>query len=83
MEDGSYAVGLFNTADFGRTPESYFRWGDEKPVKYSWRLAGAGLKGRWKLRDVWRQKDLGVSGGVFTTSIPYHGVLLLRVSPEK
>ncbi|HVU58157.1 MAG TPA: NPCBM/NEW2 domain-containing protein [Puia sp.] len=83
MEDGSYAVGLFNTADFGRTPESYFRWGDEKPVGCAWKLAGAGLKGRWKLRDVWRQKDLGVFEGSFSTSIPYHGVLLLRVFPEK
>jgi alpha-galactosidase len=83
MEDGGFAVGLFNTADFGKTPESYFRWGDEKPVTYSWELAKAGLKGKWKLRDVWRQKDLGVFEGGFSTTIPYHGVLLLRAYPEK
>lgn len=30
MEDGSYTAGLFNIDGFGETPQSYFRWGDEK-----------------------------------------------------
>ena len=81
MEDGSYAVGLFNIDGFGKTPQSFFRWGDEKDRSFDFDLAKVGLKGKWKLRDVWRQKDLGISEGVYKTHIPHHGVVLLRMYP--
>jgi alpha-galactosidase len=35
LEDGSYAVGLFNTADYGKTPQSYFRWGNESSKQFT------------------------------------------------
>ena len=79
MEDGSFAVGLFNTDNFGKTPESYFRWGDEKSGQFAFDFAKTGLKGKWKLRDVWRQKDLGEFDDVFKCEIPHHGVVLLRM----
>jgi len=79
LEDGSVAVGLFNVAGFGATPESYFRWNDEPPKAFRFKFAQAGLKGRWNLRDVWRQKDLGRFKGSFKTSIPHHGVVVLRM----
>ncbi len=47
---------------------------------YTFDFASAGLQGRWKLRDAWRQKDLGEFTGSFTTDIPFHGVILLRMS---
>jgi alpha-galactosidase len=79
MADGSYAVGLFNTDDYGKTPQSYFRWGNEKPASFEFNFAKAGLHGKWKLRDVWRQKDVGFYNNQFKTTIPYHGVVLLRM----
>ena len=79
MEDGSYAVGLFNTDGYGTTPQSYFRWGNEKEKSYDFDFTKVGLKGTWKLRDVWRQKTLGTFNGSFKTSIPYHGVVMLRM----
>lgn len=81
LEDGSYAVGLFNTADYGRTPQSYFRWGNEKPKSFEFNFSKAGLHGKWKLRDAWRQKTLGIFNGKFSSHIPYHGVVLLRMYP--
>ena len=81
LEDGSFAVGLFNVGDFGETPESYFRWGDETSRPYTFDLAKAGLKGNYRLRDVWRQKDLGVFERTFKTDIRHHGVILLRLFP--
>ena len=60
-------MGLFNTADYGKTPESYFHWANEKPKSYSFDFASIGLKGKYKLRDVWRQKDLGTFEGSFKT----------------
>lgn len=83
MEDGSFAVGLFNTDNYGTTPESYFTWGDEIPKSFTFDFAKAGLNGKWKLRDVWRQKDLGEFDGSFTTEIPFHGVVMLRMFPVK
>ena len=80
MEDGSYAVGLFNTDDFGKTPQSYFRWNDEAPKTFEFRFADAGLAGNWTVRNVWTQKDLGRFEGSITTSIRHHGVVVLRLS---
>jgi alpha-galactosidase len=79
LEDGSYAVGLFNIDGWGTTAQSYFTWGDEKPKSYSFDFSKLGLKGKWKLRDVWKQKDLGEYKGTFITEINHHGVVMLRL----
>jgi alpha-galactosidase len=81
--DGSYAVGLFNTDDFMKTPQSYFRWGDEQPKQFEFDFAKVGLKGQWKLRDLWRQKNLGEFNGSFNTIIRYHGVVMLKMTAVK
>lgn len=83
LEDGSYAIGLFNVADYGETPESYFRWGDEKPDFFTFDFTKIGLKGKFKLRDMWQQKDLGNFKDSFTTDIRHHGVVMLRMFPKK
>ena len=80
LEDGSYGVGLFNTDNYGQSPASFFRWGDERPKQYQLKLKKLGLDGQWKLRDVWRQADLGVFGQGFEAEIPHHGVVMLRMS---
>jgi alpha-galactosidase len=83
MEDGSYAIGLFNIDGFGKTPQSYFRWGDEKARPFTFDFKKVGLKGKWRLRDVWRQKDLGEFDGSFATKINHHGVMMIRMVPVK
>lgn len=82
LEDGSFAAGLFYTDDFGHTPQSYFRWGDETAVKYTFDFEKAGLHGKWLLRDVWRQKDLGIFEKTFGVEINHHGVVFLRMFPK-
>ncbi len=79
LEDGSFAVGLFYTDDYGKIPQSYFRWGNEPEKLFIFDFSKIGLKGNWKLRDVWRQKDLGEFENTFGTEIPFHGVTLLRM----
>jgi alpha-galactosidase len=69
MEDGSKAVGLFN------------RGYSEAPVTANW--ASLGLAGKQKVRDLWRQRDLGDFTGSFTASVPRHGVVLVRIWPAK
>jgi alpha-galactosidase len=79
LENGSLAVGLFNTAGFGKTPQSYFRWGNEPVKQFLFDFAKVGLKGKYKIRDLWRQKDLGEFDGTFKTEIRHHGVVMIRM----
>lgn len=65
MEDGSLAVGLFNRTEVETQVEA--RWSD------------LGLRGPCRVRDLWRQKDLGVFDESFTASVPRHGVVLIRL----
>jgi alpha-galactosidase len=66
LEDGSKAVALFNTG--------------EQPSTMALDFKKAGLTGKQNLRDLWRQKDLGVFQDSFSAEIPVHGVLLLKAS---
>lgn len=83
MEDGSYAVGLFNTDHYGKTPQSYFRWGNEKEKSFAFYLNSIGLNGQWQVRDVWRQRDLGTLHDKMEFNIPHHGVVLLRLQQKQ
>ena len=69
LEDGSKAVGLFNRG-YGAAN-----------VTVNWSVLG--LAGKQKVRDLWRQQDLGQFGDNFTTEVPRHGVVLIRVWPVK
>ncbi len=82
LEDGSYAVGIFNIDGFGKSPASYFRWGDEQPRAFKLDFAKIGLTGKWTIRDVWRQKNLGTYTGSFVTDIRHHGVVMIRLIPN-
>jgi alpha-galactosidase len=68
LADGSLAVGLFNLADMPRQ------------MSVDWSLLG--IRGKQGVRDLWRQKDLGVFADRFATTVPRHGVALLRLRPQ-
>ncbi len=65
LEDGSKAVGLFNRGE--RAAEVSATWFD------------LGIAGSQIVRDLWRQKDLGTFDGVFHSTVPRHGVVLVRI----
>ncbi len=65
LADGTFAVGIFN---IGKGTQ-----------KYMLDFQKAGLKENVKLRDLWRQKDLGQYEKNFRVVIPAHGVKLLKV----
>jgi alpha-galactosidase len=66
MEDGSVAVGLLNLADSPRAMR--VAWSDLE------------LNGKRRVRDLWRQKDLGECTEQFEATVNRHGVVLVRVS---
>ena len=83
LEDGAYAMGLFNIDEYGTNPASYFRWGDEQIKSYEFDFAKVGLYGKWAIRDLWRQKDLGIFSNSIKKSIKHHGVVMLKMKQMK
>ena len=67
MQDGSLTVGLFNRGD------------TERVVAINW--PSLGLSGKYHLRDLWRQKNLGQFIDNYNTRVQPHGVVLIRISP--
>jgi hypothetical protein len=65
LEDGSKAVGLFNLT--------------EQPLNVPVDLKDLKLKGRWNIRDLWRQTDLGAVEQHFEMNVLPHGVMLIKV----
>jgi alpha-galactosidase len=83
LEQGAYAVGIFNTANFGQTPASYFRWEDEPPANYTLVFKKLNLIGEFNIRNVWTQKDVGFNAKNFSVSVPHHGVVMLKLTPKQ
>jgi alpha-galactosidase len=69
LEDGSVAVGLFN------------RGSKETKVTALW--SDLGINGSQEAMDLWRQKDIGIFNAKLTASVARHGVVLIRLWPEK
>jgi alpha-galactosidase len=72
LEDGSIALGLFN------------RGTAETNIAVHWNPWGelTTISGKQLVRDLWRQKDLGIFDGKFETKVAPHGVVLVRLSPK-
>ena len=65
LEDGSHAVGLFNRGE------------TETKVTANW--SDLGISGKQRVRDLWRQIDIGKSDDKFVSSVPGHGVVMVRM----
>jgi alpha-galactosidase len=68
LEDGALAVGLFNLA------------ATQNKLTVKW--SELGLQGRFRVRDVWRQRDIGEAEGEFSTVVGPHGVALFRLTGD-
>jgi len=66
LEDGTLAVGLFNLA--------------EAKAKLTVKWDELGLKGRFRIRDVWRQKDIGDAAEEFSIEVGPHGVAFIHLA---
>jgi alpha-galactosidase len=66
LEDGSIAVGLFNRG--------------EKPAVVTATWSDLGLTGKMKVRDLWRQKDLGKFTIQYAEQVGRHGVVMVKIS---
>ncbi|MGZ5553905.1 MAG: putative Ig domain-containing protein [Chthoniobacterales bacterium] len=69
LQDGSWAIGLFNRGS--ESTRAVLEWTD------------IGISGPQTVRDLWRQKDVGIFTNEYEASVPQHGVVLIRVFPRK
>ncbi len=67
MEDGSIAVGLFNRGEKAAMVTAF--WAD------------LGIEGKQRVRDLWRQKDLGIVDESFSSEVGRHGAVMVRMWP--
>lgn len=67
LSGGDLAVGLFN-----RT---------HSPAQIPLRLSAVGWHGPATARDLWNHRDIGKISDDYTTMVPGHGVVLLRLHP--
>ena len=81
--DGSVAVGLFNTGGYGTNPASYFNWGNETAASFNFDFSSIGLNGKYTVRDLWQQKNIGVFNGSMKTTINHHGVQMFQLTSKK
>jgi len=65
LADGGRAIGIFNLSD------------EDRKIAVNW--TELGLKDYKKVRDVWRQKDIGKFGKTFSTEVYAHGVTLVKL----
>ncbi len=68
LADGSLAVGLFNR--------------DEMDMKVAVKWSELGISGKRAVRDLWRQKDLGAFDGEFSTTVPRHGTVFVKIAQQ-
>jgi alpha-galactosidase len=69
LDDGSLAIGLFNAGT--NTAPVTANWSDLK------------LTGQQRVRDLWRQKDVGVFADKFEAIVAPHGVALVKIEKTK
>jgi alpha-galactosidase len=79
LEDGSKAVGIFYPANEFSDPAGYFQWDGQGPAEVSFSGAEIGFPYKFRVRDLWRQQEIGSFSGNYAAKVPYHGVVLLRV----
>lgn len=69
LDDGSLAVGLFNLTS------------EPRSMSVNWKEIG--VTGTQAVRDVWRQQNLGSYTRGFSSQVPGHGVMLVRLSESR
>ena len=68
LEDGSKAVGLFNRGKVAAQVTA--GWYDLK------------VSGKQTVRDLWRQKELGVFQQKFSSQVPAQGVVMVKITKD-
>lgn len=66
LSDGSQAVGLFNLSD------------ETKKIAVNKEMLD--IKGKFSVRNLWEQKEKGTFSGKYSSDVPSHGVVFIKVT---
>jgi alpha-galactosidase len=69
LRDGTIAVALFN------------RFFEKSDVTVKW--SDVGVTGQQPVRSLWQKQNLGTFDGSFTTPVPAHGAVMLKIGAPK
>ncbi len=72
-------VRLRLAAYYGKTPKTYFLWGDEKSKFFTFYFTKINLIRKYQGREVLQQKDLGNFKDSFKINNLHHGVVTLQI----
>ena len=82
LANGDFAIAVFNIGKEG--PEEAFNWDNQRQM-LDVTVGGKQIKveeGIYRIRDVWRQQNIGTFKEYFGVKVPHHGVVMLRLTPE-
>lgn len=81
LYDGSMAVAIFNIGK--DNPVEAFNWSnDDRKLNITVGADQIGVSGTHKIRDLWKQRDIGTFNEYFGAQVPWHGVVLLKIWPD-
>ncbi len=81
LYDGSMAVAIFNIGK--DNPVEAFNWNnDTRKLNITVGADQIGVSGTHKVRDLWKQRDIGTFNEYFGAQVPWHGVILLKIWPD-
>ncbi len=69
LNDGSKAVGFFNLGE------------NKQTISISWNQLK--VTGKQLVRDLWKQKNIGIFNNNFSAEVPTHGVVFIKIIPSK
>jgi alpha-galactosidase len=69
LYDGTLAVALFNQGT--------------EPAVVTARWTDLNVSGKQRVRDLWRQKELGSYEQMYSEQVPPHGVVMVKLSPHR
>jgi len=83
LYDGSVAVAVFNIGKNDNPADAFLWEGTPEKLKVFIGADQINIEGRHMVRDIWRQQDIGTFDKHFACMVPYHGVMMFRLTPVK
>ncbi len=80
-KDGDLEIWSKQLSDGGRAVALLNRGASETNMTVNWPDLGYPAHLKAGVRDLWAKKDLGEKNGSFSSQVPSHGVLMLRIRP--
>ena len=69
LNDGSWAIGLFNLGE------------EQQSISITWDKLS--ISGKQIVRNLWKQKDMGIFDNGYTANVPSHGTIFIKITPYK